>query len=640
MQQVSDSPLSEELRYGSSFQRTYESNLPAAPTQSNCGISLHLHRDAGISAERFQKDTPPFSIALNGVVNSGPFFGGRGPRQIFSNEVVDPISTRTSSFQVWVAIKMGLADAFNKDGAPQMEIFLKQCDPYTALSVWLLRNSEKCIEKKTRDQVERLVYALDELRYEREINSLNTSPNILEQIYSIFEQADSPLSSNDNSSEKRDEEIISKINQIGEGITRFVEGSGEIGEKEDRPKCLVSESVSEFLRFGQNGKIEPNLSVSLSQYTPNSPDEFVTQIASGINLHVKPRHVYRFDEFIEQSPAYSVGLDGTVYGPSCKDKIGLHLNVNHHEEVDRFATRSTAQQIFLLSKLGRFREFPGSNDLQMHFHVNDPDEDVCLAVWLLKNQDKIEDPWLKDKIEILVRTAELLDATAGAFPFDPDSEIMRKISWIFEPYNEARKASKISEMKGEDMASLIEKVGERITEYVYGEGEKKQLQMHYETVDQGQGWSLLQETRDTGSAGRIGFFNHGGRAFCSYREVNVDGGEKRYAYSLCRFSPYITGFPLDEFYYLLNRVEGSEHSANDSWGGGDSTGGSPRKSLSKLAPQQFKSIIDSYLGFRDRALESGESGEEIVDLYLEKHQNFIEQVKSGSIPKDPPILAD
>jgi hypothetical protein len=195
-------------------------------------------------------------------------------------------------------------------------------------------------------------------------------------------------------------------------------------------------------------------------------------------------------------------------------------------------------------------------------------------------------------------------------------------------------------MKGEDMASLIEKVGERITEYVYGEGEKKQLQMHYETVDQGQGWSLLQETRDTGSAGRIGFFNHGGRAFCSYREVNVDGGEKRYAYSLCRFSPYITGFPLDEFYYLLNRVEGSEHSANDSWGGGDSTGGSPRKSLSKLAPQQFKSIIDSYLGFRDRALESGESGEEIVDLYLEKHQNFIEQVKSGSIPKDPPILAD
>jgi hypothetical protein len=54
----------------------------------------------------------------------------------------------------------------------------------------------------------------------------------------------------------------------------------------------------------------------------------------------------------------------------------------------------------------------------------------------------------------------------------------------------------------------------------------------------------------------------------------------------------------------------------------------------------LKSIIDNYLGFRGEVLASGHSGEEIVDLYLEKHQNFIEQVKSGSIPKDPPILAD
>jgi hypothetical protein len=616
-----------------------ELNLPPV-TPKSTPISLHVHRDSALSTDQVKTKMPPFSIALNGVVDSGPFFDGRGPRQIFSNEVVDPISTRTSSFQVWVAIKMGLPDAFKKDDAPQMEIFLKQCDPYTALSVWLLRNSEKCIEKKTRDQVERLVYALDELRYEGEINSLNTSPKILKQINWIFEPADSPLSLNDNSSENSDEKIISKINQIGERITRFVEGSGEIGEKEDRPKFLVSESVSEFLRFGQNGKIEPNRSVSISQYKSNSSDEFVTQIASGINLHVKPRHVYQFDEFKEQTPTYSVGLDGTVYGRSCKDKIGLHLNVNHHEEVDRFATRSTAQQILLLSKLGRFREFLGSSDLQMHVHVNDPDEDVCLAVWLLKNQDKIEDPWFKEKIEILVRTAELLDATAGAFPFDPDSEIMRQISWIFEPYNEARKASKISEMNGKDMASLIEEVGERITKYAYGKGEQKQLQMHYEKVNKGEGWSLLKETRDTGSAGRIGFFKDGGRAFCSYREVNFDDGQTRYAYSLCRFSPYITGFPLDELYYLLNRVEGSEHSSNDSWGGGDSTGGSPRKSLSKLGPKQFKSIIDHYLGFRDQALESGQNGEKIVVLYLKNHQNFIELVKSGNIHRDSPILAD
>jgi hypothetical protein len=677
MQQVFNEKVNGELGYGSSFRHVCHLTLPTVTSQST-PISLHVHRGSALSTDQVKTKMPPFSIALNRVVDSGPFFDGRGPRQIFSNEVVDPISTRTSSFQVWVAIKMGLPDAFKKDDAPQMEIFLKQCDPYTALSVWLLRNSEKCIEEKTRDQVERLVYALDELRYEGEINSLNTSPKILEQINWIFEPADSPLSSNEHSSEKRDEEIISKINQIGERITRFVEGSGEIGEKEDRPNCLVSELLSKFLRFGQNDKIDPNRSVSISQYTSNSSDEFATQIASGIILHVKPRHVYQLEDFIEQTPAYSVGLDGTVYGPSCKDKIGLHLNVNHHEEVDRFATRSTAQQIFLLSKLGRFREFPGSSDLQMHIHVNDPDEDVCLAVWLLKNQDKIEDPWFKEKIEILVRTAELLDATAGAFPFDPDSEIMRQISWIFEPYNEARKASKISGMNGKDMASLIEMVGGRITKYAYGEGEKKQLQMNYEEVDQGQGWRLLEETPDTGSAGRIGFFNHGGRAFCSFREVNFDG-EERYAYSLCRFSPYITGFPLDEFYYLLNRVEGlqnssndtlgesdrtgaspreflnklipkqlintitnyfnrllnrvegSQHSANDLWGGGDSSGGSPRKSLSKLAPQQFKSIIDSYLGFRGKPLASGQSGQKIVDLYLKQNQNFIEQVKSGKI---------
>jgi hypothetical protein len=188
-------------------------------------------------------------------------------------------------------------------------------------------------------------------------------------------------------------------------------------------------------------------------------------------------------------------------------------------------------------------------------------------------------------------------------------------------------------MNGEGMASLIEEVGGRISKYAYGEGGANRLQMNYEKVKKGQGWSLLKETRYTGSAGRIGFFKDGGRAFCSFRGVNFDG-EERYAYSLCRFSPYITGFPLDEFYYLLNRVEGLQNSANYLWGGGDSSGGSPRKSLSKLAPEQFKSIIDNYLAFRGEPLASGHSGEKIVDLYLDQNQNFIEQIKSGKIPED------
>ena len=90
----------------------------------------------------------------------------------------------------------------------------------------------------------------------------------------------------------------------------------------------------------------------------------------------------------------------------------------------------------------------------------------------------------------------------------------------------------------------------------------------------------------------MGFFSDGGKAFISFRE---DAGKPAtYAYSLSKLSPYID-FPIKELYSVLNKAEGLKDGSNDSWGGSDIIGGSPRMSGSRLTPQDVERIVNSFI---------------------------------------------
>ena len=71
-----------------------------------------------------------------------------------------------------------------------------------------------------------------------------------------------------------------------------------------------------------------------------------------MKLIVEPRIVKTWQSFIVEAPKYSIALDGYVKGKPMYDPSGPFANFNHHEEVDRLATRSTCGQVYVAVRQG------------------------------------------------------------------------------------------------------------------------------------------------------------------------------------------------------------------------------------------------------------------------------------------------
>ena len=230
----------------------------------------------------------------------------------------------------------------------------------------------------------------------------------------------------------------------------------------------------------------------------------------------------------------------------------------------------------------------------MHLFANDPDQDVSLSVWLLKHHERVTRNW-EPMINRLVQAEDLLDTTAGAYPFDPRSDLARELNWVFDPYTQSRQSGKLFAASGAEMANIIAAVGQRISEYVVGRGQQLPLDLRLERIGGGTGWALI---REIGSAARTELYQTGCRAFVAANEV----GEGLFKYSIGKMSPFIP-FPIVELYDVLNKAEGIADTNKDRWGGGDIIGGSPRRAQSKLSPAEIEQIINGYLEFQQHQLE-------------------------------------
>lgn len=311
-----------------------------------------------------------------------------------------------------------------------------------------------------------------------------------------------------------------------------------------------------------------------------------SELATQLVLHVLPRVTVSWDEFQKHAPPYSIALDGFVRGEPRVNIDGPHVNFNHHEGVDRLGTRSTCAQVLMAIKQGLLETFSLEGQRRMHIFVNDSDQDTSLAVWLLSHFDRVNSN-SEPLVNRLVSAEDMLDATAGAYLFNPESKLMRQMNWIFDPYAQARKAGRVSCMKGAELANVIAAIGERISRYSLGEGDELPLDLRLDTIGGGKGWSLI---REVGSAARTRLFQTGVRAFISVQ--NSEGGS--FTYSIGKMSPFVR-FPIDELYAVFNRAEGLRPGSPNAWGGGDTIGGSPRQTGSFLAPPEIEQLVNLYL---------------------------------------------
>jgi len=77
-----------------------------------------------------------------------------------------------------------------------------------------------------------------------------------------------------------------------------------------------------------------------------------------VKLHILPRVVTTWKEFVETHPIRSIALDGYVKGEPRFNREGTHVNFNHHEDVNRLATRCTASQVSMAIMGGLLRYSP------------------------------------------------------------------------------------------------------------------------------------------------------------------------------------------------------------------------------------------------------------------------------------------
>lgn len=294
-------------------------------------------------------------------------------------------------------------------------------------------------------------------------------------------------------------------------------------------------------------------------------------VGAMVLIECHPHEVVTWEEF-KRLPAPAVALDGYVEGPTRQNPT--HASFDHHTGVDRMATRATCEQVALAIRFGPLQviEDPG----RLSVHVNHADEDVCLSVWLLEHQEVVDEP----RIRRLVDAEGLLDTTGGCYVPVTDEDFLAQIAWIFAPCQRRPHTAP-------NMTTTIHQVGRRLERFAVGAAERARTASAYTLLERRGRVAAIVEH---GPLARAQLRNAGIDVFASRRRENG-----RIDFSVGKTSPYVA-FNLPKAYTELNRLEGCE--GDDSWGGSETIGGSPRRSGTHLA---VATVLDVLERCRDNA---------------------------------------
>jgi len=315
-------------------------------------------------------------------------------------------------------------------------------------------------------------------------------------------------------------------------------------------------------------------------------------MSSQIKMVFEPGKEVSWEDF-QNYPSRSIAVDGYCKGEPRFDQERVVLNINHHEGVDRVATRSSCLQAMLLVKLGLFDGFADENgDPCATLYLNDCDQDVALATYILMHPEQVDRPKLKH----LVRIEDLMDMSGGLYPTRKRLHLMKQLNWIMRPYTKARVSGKLRELDAGDMEAIVREMHRRIKLTLFNGPREVEVDTSYEVLADHGSWMMV---RETGEAARVGMAENRVKAFVSL--VGESGG--RYRYTIGRLSQFIP-FPLQKLYDDLNKAEGLGPEAEHRWDGSDTIGGSPRGVGSGLTPEEVAAVVNRRLAKRLKACAS------------------------------------
>ncbi len=274
----------------------------------------------------------------------------------------------------------------------------------------------------------------------------------------------------------------------------------------------------------------------------------------------------------EALPPRSVALDGYVLGP-CIDAERERYSFDHHGDCVRHATRATAEQVHDAIALG-------FEPRCLTVYLNDVDLDTALAVWLLRNVERAQEPL----VNRLVSVAGLLDAHSGAYPLS--GEMPTVVDWLSEPETTARASGAYYELDTAGMQSLLDEIGRRVSVYADGASQAYtasfRLDNRYKVLRTGTGWSLVESL---GVRAHARLFHDGHKRVVIHTLLR-DGS---HGYTVAKQSEFVKAFPVPRILAALAAQE-------PGWGGGSTVGGAPRNadgSRSRFPPEAVFDIVEA-----------------------------------------------
>jgi hypothetical protein len=151
-------------------------------------IQLFSEPDVVLSWEEFIQTKPPYSIALDGYVDSKSEFDFNGPYlNLDHHSGVKRLITRSTCSQVYLAIVLGLFKLFQKNNRPHANIYVNDCDQDVCLSYWLLKNSDKVFNLSVQDNIARLIIGEDFLDATAGSFPIDLTRDTMQQSFWIFE---------------------------------------------------------------------------------------------------------------------------------------------------------------------------------------------------------------------------------------------------------------------------------------------------------------------------------------------------------------------------------------------------------------------------------------------------------------------
>lgn len=302
-------------------------------------------------------------------------------------------------------------------------------------------------------------------------------------------------------------------------------------------------------------------------------------MSASFETRILPRQSLTWDEFVQMAPKRSIALDGAVRGGPRFDEQSLHMNFDHHDNVVREATMSTAKQVYFAIKGGLMQAFGGGT---CTIFINDTDQDTCFAVWLLLNYKLFEGIASIPIINRLLDLDDKWDITGGAFPLNLSEQLVRQHNWIFDPYAQLRKSGRLASADESILRDNLEAVLARLTQYHMGQSGEKELDTRHTVLFDHPRFKIVDEIG--GNEARYFLFSKGMDAYISLVATRPDGKK---VYTVGRRSRYIP-FPVPALYAAYNAAENAP--PGQGWNGSDIIGGSSREFGSTLSWEQLRDI--------------------------------------------------